>query len=349
MVPTVTLLASLAIAVGGTLFAFWMGVRAGAKSVSPVAPPNHSHEFQQFLYWLRLPRHALSSEQFSIWHKNLRIFGVPLATRLHPNIYITLADALEAIHDVLQANEIEDRYELLAAALLPVYEACGALAVTPLAAPSNAAAEPAPDAELARFSEREDRKPLESSRIPVGRKNRLLQQIVQASQAATHDRSASKQAAFPAAGSPPPRLRYETAASPPSSIPVAPLSITADRPLDTSELSKTLASILKASADEEAHANAVESAGSALHLVRENFIHDSHAKSRLKRTPAATPEEDAARKAAHAVGRAREWMGRPDITLRDVAVACGEFGLEFDERYAQLELQKALPEEYAPI
>ncbi|MGQ9897303.1 MAG: hypothetical protein ACUVR8_07105, partial [Acidobacteriota bacterium] len=121
--------------------------------------------------------------------------------------------------------------------------------------------------------------------------------------------------------------------------------------LDTSRLSQRLAEILR-TADRNDYAgdprNSNHSSSeptTADHSAPELHLVSPPIKSRLRRSGTLTPEQEVARKAAHVVGRAREWYGRPDITLREVQSACAAFGLEFNEVAARAELAKPLVED----
>ncbi|OYT73197.1 MAG: hypothetical protein CFK52_02735 [Chloracidobacterium sp. CP2_5A] len=359
-------LAGQVVAVGGALLAFQLGARAergrrqaaapGAAQPGATRPPAPDSagdaldaKAVALLRQLRLPP-VTNQEALLAWHSQLQLEGAALAADLPPDVQLSFQQALGAIRDILDTQSIDDRYELLAAALLPLYERLhAALEASRLEAPARAQTALS---RLNRFTMTS-----QAASPPSGSRATYRETLAPASE---QDRLASLFEQVEAAA----RARDALTINP--SVPAQPLG-EATRPghdhpaiskadaeaahqappqLDTSRLSRRLAEILK-TADSHDHlgepvaqsGRSPEPSAPDLHLVTPPL------KSRLKRGGALTPEQEVSRKAAHVVGRAREWYGRPDITLREVQSACAAFGLEFNEVAARAELAKPLAEE----
>ncbi len=363
-------LAGQVVAVGGALLAFRLGARAGrGRSPGETSPEALQRKAPgaadaaaldakavALLRQLRLPQ-VTSQEALLAWYSRLQLEGAALADDLPSGVQLGFRQALGAISDILDTQNIDDRYELLAAALLPVYES---LYAAPEALGQEAADQAGPRP-LNRFA-RQDRAAsappspalmmYRETPAPASEKDRLAS-LFEEVEAAARARDAL---ATNPSGSSPAAMRPSEAARPGHDNPAsdkapdkgdAEAGRHAPSPqLDTSRLSRRLVEILRA-ADSQDHLGGPVSEGGRspepnipdLHLVMPPV------KSRLKRSGALTPEQEALRKAAHVVGRAREWYGRPDITLREVQSACVAFGLEFNEVAARAELAKPLVEE----
>jgi hypothetical protein len=379
-------LAGQVVAVGGALLAFRLGARTGedrhralppelpaGKSASstrsitsdaasePTAPPDT--RVVALLRCLRLPP-VSDHEALLAWYGRLQLEGMALAATMSSETQTVFRQALDAIRDILDTRNLDDRYELLAAALLPVYEGLHTRPFgPPEAALSPTAAEP-----LNRFTPNAPLNGQASALVAyretpsqVSEKSRLASLFEQVEAAA---RARETLASNPPG---PPGVRHGDA---PPSGPESPTNrngkATSEAPdhtpghasghtpgtqLDTSRLSRRLAEILK-SADRNDHpSDPAESShgapepATAEHSAPELHLVSVPIKSRLKRSGTLTPEQEVARKAAHVVGRAREWYGRPDITLREVQSACAAFGMEFNEVAARAELAKPLAED----
>lgn len=316
----------------GMLAAFALGVWAGRgrRPDSIPQPPiaaDPSSDIAQLIQKLRLPRNIDIPENLVAWCVSLRE-AAPLAARIHHAVEQALNDAVGAVHDIIQTPDLDDRYELFAAALLPVYEACAAW--TAGAGRTAFIEEPIRHfhREPARIGRREATETgygeNERSTRPVDRAE-LLRRVEEAARDAARLERSSGFSAEPVGATV--RLKRENS-----------------RALDSSQLSKRLSQILKdpeSETDDNAHASPESRHPLPLHLIREN----SEPVSRLKRRLPDSPEEAAGRRAAHVVGRAREWYGRPDITFEDVHIACREFGMMFEGDFIRLELEKPLPDE----
>jgi hypothetical protein len=138
-------LAGQIVAVGGALLAFRLGARtAEARQPGPPAPlpvtlskPATGTEDQTssvaeptaaldttavaLLRCLRLPP-VTDQEALQSWYGRLQLEGAALAAAMSSEIQTAFRQALNAIRDILDTHHLDDRYELLAAALLPVYE-----------------------------------------------------------------------------------------------------------------------------------------------------------------------------------------------------------------------------------
>lgn len=316
----------------GMLAAFALGVWAGRgrRPDSVPQPPiaaDPSSDIAQLIQKLRLPRNIDVPENLVAWCVSLRE-AAPLAARIHHAVEQALNDAVEAVHDVIQAPDLDDRYELFAAALLPVYEACAAS--TAGAGRTAFIEEPIRhfNRDPARTGRRDATEPSHDengrSTLPVDR-NELLRRVEEAARDAARLERSSRFPTEPVGAAV--RLKRENS-----------------RALDSSQLSKRLSQILKDpenEADENDHSSPESRHPLPLHLIREN----AEPASRLKRRPPDSPEEAAERRAGHVVGRAREWYGRPDITIEDVHIACREFGMTFEGDFIRIELEKPLPDE----
>ncbi|MCS7081072.1 MAG: hypothetical protein NZ585_13615 [Chloracidobacterium sp.] len=359
-------LAGQVVAVGGALMAFRLGARIERRrlpSASPVtdgvfpatqptaanAPPTGGLDARSvaLLRCLRLPQ-VTDQAALLAWYSRLQLDGAALAAALPPDIQAGFQKALNAIRDILETPNLDDRYELLAAALLPVYES---LHAEPTGAPTSAAvnrtvAVAAPGSANGSAVTSGPATPVAAYRetpTPVSEKDRLAALFEQVEAVA---RVNGLSASAPA-GAPPGEAMRTTHGTPAATKANAePLHHVSPSQLDTSRLSRRLAEILKTAErnDQPSEPKAEETptaepSAPDLHLVTPPL------KSRLKRSSKLTPEQEISRKAAHVVGRAREWYGRPDITLREVQLACEAFGLEFNEVAARAELAKPLAEE----
>ncbi|QUW00224.1 hypothetical protein J8C02_01525 [Chloracidobacterium sp. MS 40/45] len=381
-------LAGQVVAVGGALLAFRLGARTGeartgevrhralppelpaGKSTSltrsmtsdtasePTAPPDT--RVVALLRCLRLPP-VSDHEALLSWYGRLQLEGMALAATMSSETQTVFRQALDAIRDILDTRNLDDRYELLAAALLPVYEGLHAKPFgTPEAVRSSPVAEPlnrfTPNAPVnghgsALVAYRETpSQVLEKSRLAS-----LFEQVEAAARARetlTSNPPGARHGEAPLPGPEPPTSGNGKATpEAPDHTPGHASGHTPGTQLDTSRLSRRLAEILK-SADRNDHpSDPAESSHStpepatAEHGAPELHLVSPPIKSRLKRSGTLTPEQEVARKAAHVVGRAREWYGRPDITLREVQSACAAFGLEFNEVAARAELAKPLAED----
>lgn len=315
----------------GMLAAFALGVWAGrGRRPEPVSQPlaDPSPDIAQFIQKLRLPRNIDNPDNLAAWYFNLRE-AAPLAARLHHAVEQALNDAIGAVHDVINTPGLDDRYELFAAALLPVYESCAAW--TAGAGRTAFIEEPIRhfQREPTKAERREVTDPVydetDRSTPPVDRAE-LFRRVQEAARDTVRE--------IPAAASAPVETGGATA------------RLTRDnaRAMDSSQLSKRLTQILKNPENEVD--NLVPKSPEPRHplplqLIREN----SEPVSRLKRRPPDSPEEAAERRAAQVVGRAREWYGRPDLSIEEVHVACREFGMSFEGDFIRIELEKPLPDE----
>jgi hypothetical protein len=313
----------------GMLAAFALGVWAGRgrrpeSALQPLAAP--SPDLAQFIQKLRLPRNIDNPDNLAAWYFNLRE-AAPLAARLHHAVEQSLNDAIAAVHDIINTPGLDDRYELFAAALLPVYESCAAW--TAGAGRTAFIEEPVRhfQREPAKAERRDMTDPVydetDRSTPPVDRAE-LFRRVQEAAR--------------------------DTVREVPSTAPVETGGATARlkrdnaRALDSSQLSKRLTQILK---DPETEVdNLIQMPQEQrnllpLQLIREN----AEPASRLKRRPPGSPEEEAERRAAQVVGRAREWYGRPDLSIEEVHIACREFGMNFEGDFIRIELEKPLPDE----
>lgn len=312
----------------GMLAAFALGVWAGRgrrpeSALQPLAVP--SPDLAQFIQKLRLPRNIDNPDNLAAWFFNLRE-AAPLAARLHHAVEQSLNDAIAAVHDIINTPGLDDRYELFAAALLPVYESCAAW--TAGAGRTAFIEEPVRhfQREPAKAERRDMTDPVydetDRSTPPVDRAE-LFRRV----QEAARDTVREVPAAPVETGGATARLKRDNA-----------------RALDSSQLSKRLTQILK---DPETEVdNLIQMPQEQrnllpLQLIREN----AEPASRLKRRPPGSPEEEAERRAAQVVGRAREWYGRPDLSIEEVHIACREFGMNFEGDFIRIELEKPLPDE----
>ncbi len=376
-------LAGQVVAVGGALLAFRLGARTGAdrhRAFPPELPANQSTSSTRsltshfssepaaspdtkvvaLLRCLRLPPVA-DQEALLVWYSRLQLEGMALAATMSSETQTVFRQALDAIRDILDTRNLDDRYELLAAALLPVYEGLHARP----SVPSEVTA-PLPTAEpLNRFTpntpvnghgsgpaayRETPSQVLEKSRLAS-----LFEQVEAAARARetlASNPSGTRHGEAPLSGPElPTHGNGKVTPEAPDHTPGHTSGHTPGTQLDTSRLSRRLAEILK-SADRNDHpSDPAESSHStpepatAEHSAPELHLVSPPIKSRLKRSGTLTPEQEVARKAAHVVGRAREWYGRPDITLREVQSACAAFGLEFNEVAARAELAKPLAED----
>ncbi len=275
----------------------------------------------QLIQGLRLPANLDDFGTLAAWYQNLRD-TTPLAASLSPSIDQVLTEALDAIRDLINIPNLDDRYELFAAALLPVYEACAAygighgqsVAVKVHTRIKQRATEPVPPS----YNE------TDRSTLPVDRAE-LLRRVQQAAQDTLLSETAPVAPSEP--GKATARLMQENA-----------------RAMNSSQLSRRLTEILKEPGNASLPESLPQPENRPLHLIRETRD-AKEIKSRLKRPTAESPEEEAMRRAAHTVGRAREWYGRPDITFEQVQTACREFGMEFDGAFISEELKRPLPDE----
>ncbi|QUV85551.1 hypothetical protein [Chloracidobacterium aggregatum] len=376
-------LAGQVVAVGGALLAFRLGARTGAdrhRALPPELPAGKSTSFTRsiisdtaseptapldtravaLLRCLRLPP-VSDHEALLSWYGRLQLEGMALAATMSSETQTVFRQALDAIRDILDTRNLDDRYELLAAALLPVYEGLHARS----SGPSEAALSPPAAEPLNRFT---PNAPLNGqAAVPVAYRETPSQVSEKSRLAKLFEQVEAAARARETLASNPPGTRHGEA---PLSGPESPTNgnskVTSEASdhtpghtpvhapgtqLDTSRLSRRLAEILK-SADRNDHpSDPAESSHSTPepatdeHSAPELHLVSPPIKSRLKRSGTLTPEQEVARKAAHVVGRAREWYGRPDITLREVQSACAAFGLEFNEVAARAELAKPLAED----
>lgn len=382
-------LAGQVVAVGGALLAFRLGAHTGVgrrkllsdkllagqstaatgravghtTDCSPASATARDSTVLALLRCLRLPP-VDDQDALVAWYGRLQLEGMALAGMLSSETQMTFCQALDAIRDILDTHNLDDRYELLAAALLPVYEGLHATSVgLPALAPSSLmdssqmAAAPLnrftmngnghrPDAALAAYRE---------TPSPASEKSRLaslFEQVKATAQAqdvlVANPLGEARRGEGRAAGSEPlvPKNGKTSSEAPDPMRSHAP-----GKHLDTSRLSQRLAEILK-TADCNDHVgdpadgrNGSPESTVAEHSAPELHLVSPPVKSRLKRSGTLTPEQEVARKAAHVVGRAREWYGRPDITLSEVQSACAAFGMEFNEVAARAELAKPLAED----
>ncbi|MFQ3581024.1 MAG: hypothetical protein SNJ67_05655 [Chloracidobacterium sp.] len=361
-------LAGQVVAVGGALLAFRLGAQMERRrdrsrrlllptadpssrprlneGSSPEATPLLDAKSAALLRQLRLPPVTDQAALFA-WYSRLQLEGMALATDLAPVIQVNFRQALGAIRDILETQNLDDRYELLAAALLPVYES---LHVEPAApkpetpvsfTPSPVSRFTANGHQAASAAYRET-PPRASEKSSLASLFEQVEAAARARDALTTNPSGTHhgeeihpgqdQSAFG-------KTMLEADSAAPGSH------------LDTSRLSRRLAEILK-TADRNDHlgdpadsSQRASEPGGADHGAPDLHLVMPPLKSRLKRNGTLTPEQDVARKAAYVVGQAREWYGRPDITLREVQSACAAFGLEFNEVAARTELAKPLAEE----
>lgn len=345
-------LAGQVVAVGGALLAFRLGAQAERRRPAADAFPASAASRSvtdapdarsvALLRQLRLPQ-VTDHAALLAWYGRLQLDGAALAATLPPDIQTGFRQALNAIRDILETPNLDDRYELLAAALLPVYES---LHAEPGDRPAVADARPASPASTPGLTEGAAASPSVYRETPsqTAEKERLAALFEQVEAAAR----ARGPAASNPAGTPPGEAAASASHQPVAGKAEAEAADHTPPHLDTSRLSRRLAEILKtADRNDQPSAPAPESMRSAessgapdLHLVATPPL-----KSRLKRSGRLTPEQEISRRAAHVVGRAREWYGRPDITLREVQSACAAFGLEFNEVAARAELAKPLAEE----
>jgi len=371
-------LAGQIVAVGGALLAFRLGARtAEARQPGPPAPlpvtlskPATWTEDQTssvaeptaaldttavaLLRCLRLPP-VTDQEALQSWYGRLQLEGAALAAAMSSEIQTAFRQALNAIRDILDTHHLDDRYELLAAALLPVYEVLHAepnRAGQSASSTSQTAGEPLDPPAVNTKTDMSEPAVYREKPSQASGKAQLAGLFKQVEAAARAHSSANPSAIQSSTV----RLPGQALPSPGKLTSEAIDSIPHHTPgphLDTSRLSRRLTEILK-TADRSDHlsepANSphglpqpvtAENSSPELHLV------STPLKSRLKRLSKLTPEQEVARKAAHAVGRAREWYGRPDITLHEVQSACIALGLEFNEVAMRAELAKPLAEEEA--
>ncbi|AEP11079.1 hypothetical protein [Chloracidobacterium thermophilum] len=377
-------LAGQVVAVGGALLAFRLGARTGEartgadrhRALPPELPAGKSTSFTRsiisdtaseptapldtravaLLRCLRLPP-VSDHEALLSWYGRLQLEGTALAATMSSETQTVFRQALDAIRDILDTRNLDDRYELLAAALLPVYEGLHARP----SGPSEAALSPPAAEPLNRFT---PNAPLNGqAAVPVAYRETPSQVSEKSRLAKLFEQVEAAARARETPTSNPPGARHGEAPLPgPEPLTAGNGKATSDAPdrtpghapgtqLDTSRLSRRLAEILK-SADRNDHSSdPAESRHSppepvvAEHSAPELHLVSAPIKSRLKRSGTLTPEQEVARKAAHVVGRAREWYGRPDITLHEVQSACAAFGLEFNEVAARAELAKPLAED----
>jgi hypothetical protein len=314
----------------GMLAAFALGVWAGrGRRSEPAHPPiaDPSPDIAHFIQKLRLPRNIDNPDNLAAWYFNLRE-AAPLAARLHHAVEQSLNDAIAAVHDVINTPGLDDRYELFAAALLPVYEACAAW--TAGAGRTAFIEEPVRhfQREPAKAERREMTDPVydetDRSTPPVDRAE-LFRRVQEAARDTAREVPAAANPVEP--GGATARLMRDNA-----------------RAMDSSQLSKRLTQILKTpenEADQVVPMPPEQRNLLPLQLIREQ----SETVSRLKRRPPDSPEEAAERRAAQVVGRAREWYGRPDLTIEEVHVACREFGMSFEGDFIRIELEKPIADE----
>jgi len=377
-------LAGQVVAVGGALLAFRLGARTGEdrhRALPPELPAGKSTSLTRsitsnttsdepttpldtrvvaLLRCLRLPP-VSDHEALLAWYGRLQLEGMALAATMPSETQTVFRQALDAIRDILDTRNLDDRYELLAAALLPVYEGLHAKPFgTPEPVLSSPAAEP-----LNRFTPNAPLNGQASTLVAyretpsqVSEKSRLVslfehvEAAARARETLTSNPPGVRHGEAPLSGLESPTNRNgKTNPEVSDHTPGQASGHTPGTQLDTSRLSRRLAEILK-SADRNDHPgdpaesshNAPEPA-TAEHSAPELHLVSPPIKSRLKRSSKLTPEQEVARKAAHVVGRAREWYGRPDITLHEVQSACAAFGLEFNEVAARAELAKPLAED----
>ncbi len=372
------------VAVGGALLAFRLGARTGAdrhQAFPPKLPVSQSTPSTRstvsnfsstepvdsldakvvaLLRSLRLPP-VTDQEALLTWYGRLQLEGMALAATMSSETQTVFRQALDAIRDILDTRHLDDRYELLAAALLPVYEGLHARP----SGPSEAALSPPAAEPLNRFTPNaplngQAAVPVAYRETPsrVAEKSRLVslfEQVEAAAQARETLASnplGTRHGEAPLSGpEPPTNGNGKATPEAPDHTPGHTSGHTPGTQLDTSRLSRRLAEILK-SADRNDHpsdpaesSHSTSEPATAEHSAPELHLVSPPIKSRLKRSGTLTPEQEVARKAAHVVGRAREWYGRPDITLREVQSACAAFGLEFNEVAARAELAKPLAED----
>ncbi|MGQ9897302.1 MAG: hypothetical protein ACUVR8_07100, partial [Acidobacteriota bacterium] len=146
-------LAGQVVAVGGALLAFRLGTRTGeghhrvrSSDLSASKPVLSGHstpgalsaelranldaQAVALLRCLRLPPVA-DQEALLAWYSRLQLEGMALAATMPPETQTVFRQALDAIRDILDTHNLDDRYELLAAALLPVYEGIHAKPFSP--------------------------------------------------------------------------------------------------------------------------------------------------------------------------------------------------------------------------
>ncbi len=374
-------LAGQVVAVGGALLAFRLGARTGADRhqvfpselpVSQATSSTHSttSDFSSaepappldtkalaLLRYLRLPPVA-NQEALLAWYGRLQLEGMALAATMSSETQTVFRQALDAIRDILDTRHLDDRYELLAAALLPVYEGLHArisvpsetAALLPTAEPLSRSTPNAPvnGRALATPAAYRETPSQVSGKSRLARLFEQVEAAAKARETPTSNPPGARHGDAPRPGPEPLTTGNGKAAS---EAPDHTPKHTPGTQLDTSRLSRRLAEILK-SADRNDHPSdpAESSHGTpepttAEHSAPELHLVSPPIKSRLKRSGTLTPEQEVARKAAHVVGRAREWYGRPDITLREVQSACAAFGLEFNEVAARAELAKPLAED----
>jgi hypothetical protein len=70
--------------------------------------------------------------RFLAWYGRLQLEGMALAATMSSETQTVFRQALDAIRDILDTRNLDDRYELLAAALLPVYEGLPRQAIRPV-------------------------------------------------------------------------------------------------------------------------------------------------------------------------------------------------------------------------
>lgn len=313
----------------GMLAAFALGVWAGrGRRSEPAHQPiaDSSPDIAHFIQKLRLPRNIDNPENLAAWYFNLRA-ATPLAARIHHAVEQALNDAIGAVHDIIQAPDLDERYELFAAALLPVYEACAAWT----AGAGRTAFIEEPVRHLHReVPVRTERREgtdhfydeTERSTTPVDR-TELLRRVQEAARDTVQLELSAMSSTEP--GDVTARLKREN-----------------NRAMDSSQLSKRLSQILKGP---ESEADDMPSPEARQPLPLQLIRDQTEPVSRLKRRLPESPEEAAERRAAQVVGRAREWYGRPDLTIDDVHIACREFGMTFEGDFIRLELEKPLVDE----
>ncbi len=312
---------------------------------------------------MRLPPTLRSANEYELWRVRLRNEGLPLAVLLERHVVVALAEALDDLRDIFRTTEPGD--ELLrevALTLLPVYEASAGFPPLQEIDPREFQSSRLPFRmvdEEPRFG-RSGGESLAEMKLfteTPGLRNystRLQPHL-------TENRDVPRTRPIGEVGDPPPsRLRQSrrTATSTEvESLPQVPTFTPPSRPAPTAlpqgKLSKTLESILQNSKTD----------ATALPVPKLEAVHQETTKleavgfghplrlasdferptSRLKREPPRDKAEEGARRAANAVGRTREWLGRLEVTIDEVRDGCDGFGIEFEEEFIQLELNKPLP------